>query len=78
MKDGVEALGKLVDVASDIEVGLAELAKTLDGDARALAQRLTEMSDGLADSLTAIYIELAREEAAKDQAQSVAPGSAGQ
>lgn len=75
MKDGIEALGKLVDVASDIEVGLAELAKTLDGDAQALAQRLTEMSDGLADSLTAIYIEMAREEAAHDQAKTTTTGS---
>lgn len=72
MREEIEALGKLVDVASEIEVGLAELARNSDGEARAQAERLTELSDGLADSLTAIYIGLAKTEA---QQQSKASGA---
>lgn len=64
MREEIEALGRLVDVASEIEVGLADLARRTDGETREQAERLTELSDGLADNLTAIYIGLAKVEAA--------------
>lgn len=74
MREEIEALGRLVDVASEIEVGLADLGRHLDGEAQAQAERLTELSDGLADSLTAIYIGLAKTET--QQQQSKAGGAA--
>lgn len=69
MRAEIEALGSLVDVASDLEVGLANLAKSLDGDFKIEADRLTSISDGLADTLTAIYIELAKVEVVQSKAQ---------
>ena len=75
MRSEIEALGKLVDVASDIEIGLAGLAKGLEGESLAQAQGLIKMSDGLADSLTAIHIELAKAEVAQAQSKTVTSGS---
>lgn len=73
MKDEIEALGRLVDVASELEVGLADLARTLDGEAQETARRLTDISDGLADTLTTIYIALAKSES--EQSRSAASGA---
>lgn len=70
MRREVEALGPLADVASEIEIGLVELAEGLEGEAKESALRLRDTADRLADSLTAVYLELARSEAARGQAPS--------
>ncbi|MEJ7617058.1 MAG: hypothetical protein WKF30_08890 [Pyrinomonadaceae bacterium] len=75
MREEIEALGRLVDVASEIEVGLAELARNSDGEARKEAERLTELADGLADNLTAIYIGLAKTETQQQQQESLSKTS---
>ena len=69
-RNEIEALGRLVDIASELEIGLAELARNLEGEAQQKAQRLTEISDGLADTMMAIYIELAKVEKAQEHARS--------
>lgn len=74
MREEIEALGRLVDVASEIEVGLADIARGLDGEPKEKAERLTELADSLADNMTAIYIGLAKVESQK--AQSTAGGGA--
>ncbi len=71
----IEALGRLVDVASEIEMGLAELAQGLEGEAQANATRLRDVADKLADGLTAVYIEMAKQVAAREGARSTTPGS---
>jgi hypothetical protein len=75
MKLEIEALGRLVDVASELEVGIAELAQDLEGDAQSKAIQLRDVADKLADGLTAVYIEMAKQEAASEGTQEVASGS---
>ncbi len=75
MKIEIEALGRLVDVASEIEVGIAELAQGLEGEAQVNATRLRDVADKLADGLTAIYIEMAKQEAARERTQEAVSGS---
>ena len=75
MRQEIEILGGLVDAASEIEIGLAELAQGLEGEARETALRLEGAADRLADALTAVYIELAKQEAAQERAEGAAPGS---
>lgn len=64
MKIEIEALGRLVDVASEIEVGIAELAQCLEAETRAKAVHLRDVADKLADGLTAVYLEFVKHEAA--------------
>jgi hypothetical protein len=67
MKRELEALDRAGEIASEIEVGLAELAQSLEGEAQATALRWRDVADKLADSLTALYLEFARQEAAQTQ-----------
>ena len=76
MRREVEALGPLADVASEIEIGLAELAEGLEGEAKDRVLRLRDTADRLADSLTAVYLELAKSEAARGQAPPTESGAA--
>ena len=71
MREEIEALGRLVDIASEVEIGLAEQSRLLQGEAKERAERLTALSDGLADSLTAIYISLAKYEVEHNQDKAV-------
>lgn len=75
MRREVEALGPLADVASEIEIGLAELAESLEGEAKNRALGLRDTADRLADSLTAVYLELAKLEAAHGQVLSTESGA---
>ena len=75
MKLEIEALGRLVDVASEIEVGIAELAQGLEGEAQVNAARLRDAADKLADALTVIYIEMTKQEAARERTQAATSGS---
>ncbi len=75
MKIEIEALGRLVDVASEVEVGIAELAQGLEGEARANATRLRDVADKLADAMTAVYIEMAKQEAARERTREAVSGS---
>jgi len=72
MKPEIEALGRLADVAGEIEVGIAELARGLNGEAQSEALRLRDVADELADGMTAVYIEMAKQEAARENTQAVA------
>ena len=67
MREQIEAVGQLADVASDIEIGLAELGESLEGETKTKALSLREMTDRLADSLTVLYVELAKAERALTQ-----------
>jgi hypothetical protein len=67
MKRELEALDRASETASELEIHLAELAQSLSGDAQTAVLRLRDEADKLADSLTAIYLELARAEAAQTQ-----------
>lgn len=67
MRPEIEALSRLAEVADELEVGLADLAGGLDGEAKEKATRLKDLTDGLADGLTAIYLELAKEEVAQER-----------
>ncbi len=67
MKRELEALDRASETASELEINLAELAQTLNGDAQTVALRLRDDADKLADTLTAIYLELAKAEAAHSQ-----------
>ncbi len=75
MKLEIEALGRLVDVASEIEVGIAELAQGLESETKAKAVHLRDIADKLADGLTVVYLELAKQEAARERGRAPAPGS---
>ena len=76
MRREVEALGPLADAASEIEIGLAELAEGLEGEAKDRALRLRDTADRLADSLTAVYLELAKSEAGREQSPPTESGAA--
>ncbi|MGI8654475.1 MAG: hypothetical protein ACR2LC_04585 [Pyrinomonadaceae bacterium] len=67
MKRELEALDRASETASELEIHLAELAQSLSGDAQTAALHLRDEADKLADTLTAIYLELARAEAAQTQ-----------
>ncbi len=67
MKRELEALDRASETASELEIHLAELAQSLSGDAQTAALRLRDEADKLADTLTAIYLELAKTEAAQTQ-----------
>ncbi len=75
MKRELEALDRASELASELEINLAELAQTLTGDAQTTALRLRDDADKLADTLTAIYLELAKVEAAQTQAQTIETGA---
>ncbi|MFN2452800.1 MAG: hypothetical protein ABR577_01125 [Pyrinomonadaceae bacterium] len=68
MKRELEALDRASEIAGEIEIGLAELAQNLSGEQQAMALRLRDEADKLADSLTAVYLKLAGTEAAQAQA----------
>ena len=65
MRSEVKAVDQFADVASEIEIGLAELSEGLEGEAKAKALHLRDLADQLADGLTAIYVELAKLEVAQ-------------
>lgn len=75
MRPEIEALSRLAEVADELEVGLADLAEGLEGEAKDKAARLKDMTDGLADSLTAVYLELAKLEVARERPRSASAGS---
>lgn len=75
MKRELEALDRASETASELEINLAELAHTLNGDAQTTALRLRDDADKLADTLTAIYLELAKAEATLTQAQTIETGA---
>lgn len=70
MKRELEALDRASEIAGEIEIGLAELAQHLEGEMQAMALRLRDEADKLADSLTAVYLKLAGTEAAQTQTNS--------
>lgn len=70
MKRELEALDRASEIAGELEINLADLAQKLDGDAQAMALRLRDEADMLADSLTAVYLKLAGTKAAQEQAGS--------
>lgn len=75
MRPEIEALSRLAEVADELEVGLADLAEGLEGEAKDKAARLKDMTDGLADSLTAVYLELAKLEVARERPRSASAGA---